>query len=344
MNWMFSFLMFWLVFALSFLLTAVLRRYAIAKSLMDLPSGRSSHSVPTPRGGGLAIVLSFLAALVLNALVGGGDVSLALAVGGAGAWVAMVGFLDDHGHIPARWRLLAHFVAASWVLEWMGGLSLLAVLGFGLDLRWLGYALALVYMVWLLNLYNFMDGIDGIASIEAVSACLGGALVYVVVVPGGTGWVMPVLLLAAVAGFISWNFPYAKIFMGDAGSGFLGLMMGVFSIHAASVAPELFWCWVILLGVFVVDATVTLVRRVLRGEKFYEAHRSHAYQYASRKYGAHWRVSIAVGGINLFWLLPLALLVAIGRLDGAVGVLVGYVPLICLAFYYKAGVGGMEDF
>jgi Fuc2NAc and GlcNAc transferase len=124
------------------------------------------------------------------------------------------------------------------------------------------------YLVWLLNLYNFMDGIDGLACIEAITVCLGGALVYVLAVPRGEGWMVPVLLLSAVTGFLVWNFPRARIFMGDAGSGFLGLSIGVLSIQNSWAAPELFWSWVILLGTFIVDATVTLIRRIMRGRIF----------------------------------------------------------------------------
>ncbi len=145
------------------------------------------------------------------------------------------------------------------------------------------------------------------------------------------------MLAAAVAGFLYWNFPPARIFMGDAGSGFLGIVLGTMSIQAGWVDPALFWSWVILLGVFVVDATFTLVRRLLRGDKVYEAHRSHAYQYASRQFGRHLPVTLAVGGINIAWLLPIALLVGTGRVDGLIGVVLAYAPLVLLAIKFRAG-------
>ncbi len=320
----------------SLLLTGALRRYALARSLMDVPNARSSHSVPTPRGGGVAIVLSFLAALPLLAVVGVLPWPVLWALMGAGAWVAVVGFLDDHGHIAARWRLLAHFIGVAWALGWLGGLPSLAVFGFDLELGWLGYVLAAFYLVWLLNLYNFMDGIDGIASVEAISVGLGGALIYSLLgEPTAIG--APLLLAVAVAGFLFWNFPPARIFMGDAGSGFLGIALGVLSLQAAWIAPQLLWSWLILLGVFTVDATWTLFRRLLRGDKVYEAHRSHAYQYASRRFGNHLPVTLAVLGINLLWLLPIALWVGLGGLDGLLGLLVAYLPLVVLAVKFKAG-------
>jgi Fuc2NAc and GlcNAc transferase len=326
-----------------FLLTGALRQYAQASSLIDVPNERSSHSAPTPRGGGLAIVLTFLGCLPLLWISGPVNTSALVAFAGAGAWVALTGFLDDCGHIPARWRLLAHFLGAGWALAWLGGLPPLPIFGFVLDSGWVGHFAAAVYLVWLLNLYNFMDGIDGIAGIEAITVCVGGGLLLWMTIPDVDIWILPILLSASVAGFLFWNFPSAKIFMGDAGSGFLGLMLGILSIQAAWLVPKLFWCWVILLGVFVVDATVTLLRRILRGEKFYEAHRSHAYQYASRDHCSHQKVSMATGAINIFWLLPVAALVAEGMVDGLLGVGIAYGPLVWAAFRYKAGARELQE-
>ncbi|MHB8223804.1 MAG: MraY family glycosyltransferase [Desulfurivibrionaceae bacterium] len=325
------------VAAVSFLLTGIIRRYALVRNLLDIPNERSSHQVPTPRGGGLAIVVPFLSGVLLLAIWGTMPHPLAGGLLGGGGWVALVGFLDDRKHIPARWRLLAHFAGAVWVLAWLGVLPHLPVFGLQLSLGWFGLLLAAVYLVWLLNLYNFMDGIDGIAGIEAITVCLSGGFLVWLAAPEMNAWVWPIVLAAAVAGFLPWNWPPARIFMGDSGSGFLGLMLGVLSLQAAQVAPDLFWCWVILLGVFVVDATVTLLRRVRRGEKFYEAHRCHAYQYAARRFGAHRPVSLAVGMINIFWLLPVAVMVANGWLAGLAGMLIAYAPLVWCAFRFEAG-------
>ncbi|NWA09346.1 MraY family glycosyltransferase [Pseudomonas gingeri] len=320
----------------SLLLTGALRHYALARSLMDIPNERSSHSVATPRGGGVAIVVSFLAVLPVLAFTGIVLWPIVWALLGAGACIALVGFLDDHGHVAARWRLLAHFSAAAWLLFWMGGLPTLDIMGARINLGVVGDVLAAFYLVWMLNLYNFMDGIDGIASVEALTACLGACLVYTLTDNAGLIW-PPLLLAMAVGGFLYWNFPPARIFMGDAGSGFLGVMLGGLSLHAAWAEPRLLWVWLILLGVFVVDATFTLIRRLLRGDKVYEAHRSHAYQFASRQVGSHLPVTLAVTGINLGWLLPIALCVGLSIVDGAIGLIVAYVPLVFLAFRFHAG-------
>lgn len=324
------------VAGISLVLTAALRRYAMARSIIDIPNARSSHSIPTPRGGGVAIVVAFLLALPVLGLAQLVPASALVAIGGAGILVAVIGFMDDHGHIAARWRLLGHFTAAAWSLFWLGGLPSVTVFGISLDLGWMGCILAAFYLVWMLNLYNFMDGIDGIASVEAISACLGACLLYWLGGFESLIWV-PALLAMAVGGFLFWNFPPARIFMGDAGSGFLGVVLGVISIQAAWVSSQLLWAWLILLGVFIVDATFTLIRRLLRGDKVYEAHRSHAYQFASRKSGRHLPVTLGVLVINLVWLLPVALCVVVLGLDGLFGLIVAYIPLILLAIRYHAG-------
>lgn len=329
----------WLVliaFAVTFILTAVLRRYAVARSLIDIPNARSSHSVPTPRGGGLAIVVTFLSVLCLLFASNLISADNFIAGAGAGALVAIIGFMDDHGHIAARWRLLGHFLAAVWALAWLGGLPPVSAFGQIINLGWIGFVVATLYLVWMLNLYNFMDGIDGIAGVEALTSCLGACVLYWL---GGIADLIwsPLLLAACVGGFLVWNFPPAKIFMGDAGSGFLGIVLGILSLQAAFISFDFFWGWMILLGVFVVDATFTLFRRLLRGEKVYEAHRSHAYQFASRRYRKHLPVTIAVGLINFLWLLPVAIGVTRYKLDGPVGVLLAYAPLVFLAMRYSAG-------
>lgn len=324
------------VFLLSLSLTWALRRYALFRNIIDIPNVRSSHSTPTPRGGGVAIVLTFMLSLIVLGYLKFLPLTITLGLGGAGAVIAIVGFMDDHGHIAARWRLLGHFSASIWALYWLGGLPTIHLVGVDINFSWFGYIVATFYLVWMLNLYNFMDGIDGIASVQAICACLGACLIYWVMGFNYLIW-LPFVLSLAVAGFLFWNFPPARIFMGDAGSGFLGIALGIISLQAAWASSQLLWAWLILLGVFIVDATFTLFRRLLRGDKVYEAHRSHAYQYASRLVGAHRPVTLAVGAISMFWLLPWALAVTLLQLDGITSLLVAYFPLIVLAVKFRAG-------
>lgn len=323
--------------ASSWAMTAGARRLAIKAELLDHPNSRSSHSIPTPRGGGVAIVISFTAIMLGLNLAGYVPGTFTAALMGSGLTVAFIGFVDDQRPIPARWRLLAHIAAAIWTIFVLGGIPPVPMLGVAVDLGWFGLALATVYVVWMVNLCNFMDGIDGIASIEAITVALGGALCWWLAT-STPHWFIPVAFAACVVGFLIWNYPPARIFMGDSGSGFIGLVLGLFSLWTAQEVPQVFWCWFILLGVFMVDATTTLVRRFRLGEKIDEAHRSHAYQYASRRLGSHLRVSLGVAVINLLWLLPLAVLVAMRQLDGVIGGVLAYTPLVWLALRYQAGV------
>jgi Fuc2NAc and GlcNAc transferase len=284
----------------------------------------------------VAIAVATLTALPVLGWLGALSWREVAAFEGAGLLVALVGFADDHASVAACWRLLGHFVAAAWMLALLGGLPPLPVFGRTVDPGLVGQALAVLYIVWLINLTNFMDGIDGIAAIEAITVCLAGDCLYFAASTSAP-WPAAAMLAAATLGFLLWNWPPAKIFMGDAGSGFLGVMLAGLSLQAAWTAPELFWSWVILLGVFVVDATVTLLWRLARGERVYEAHRSHAYQHAATRRGGHKPITLTVAAINVCWLFPLAWLVAVGLLDGLTGVLVAYAPLAAAAARLDAG-------
>ncbi|MBF0218634.1 MAG: glycosyltransferase family 4 protein [Gammaproteobacteria bacterium] len=324
----------------AWLLTALWRRYALRRQLLDHPNDRSSHQQATPRGGGIAFVLPFIVGTLLwLAHYGDADFvkGVAYALLGAGGLVALVGFIDDHRPLSAAWRLLLHLVAALWAIAWLGGLPPLVIFTLAVNLGWVGDLLAVAGLVWMLNLFNFMDGIDGIASVEALSVLLAGG-VLIGYLCGATPLLLLLLLLAAaLGGFLLWNWPPAKIFMGDVGSGFLGVVLGIIAVAAAHLDARLFWVFAILLGVFIVDTTYTLVRRQQQRQPLHLAHCSHAFQQAARRYQSHRRVTLAVGGINLLWLLPWAALVALNYLDGAVAAVIAYTPLVLTARYFRAG-------
>jgi len=321
---------------LAWLLTGAVRRYALARALLDIPNARSSHDSPTPRGGGVAIVVTVLCLLPILVISGSAPISDIHMLVGPSLIVALIGWLDDHGHVPARWRLGVHFAAAAWVLILLGTSPLPDGLMPHRFAVAIAYVVSALYLVWVLNLTNFMDGIDGLAGVHTICVACGGALLYFMHGESDAA-VLPLLLACATAGFLAWNFPPARIFLGDAGSGFLGILIGAMSLQAAQVSADLFWSWLILQGVFIVDATVTLLRRLLRGERVYEAHRTHAYQHAARRYGGHLPVTLGVAAIILVWLLPLALWVGTGGLSGPLGVAAAYLPLVALALYYGAG-------
>ena len=316
----------------SLLLTELIRRYSLKKNLLDTPNARSSHSIATPRGGGLSIVVCFLIPVAFSDLI---PSNIVFALLGSGFLVAVVGFWDDQGHIAARWRLLSHFVAVSWVVFWLGGIPEFQLLGFNINTGWAGIVAVVFLLVWLLNLFNFMDGIDGIAASETIFVACAGA--YFSWLNGSENLIYIALILAAATmGFLILNWSPAKIFMGDVGSGFLGLMLGIIA-YASVLQGVSIWIWLILLAVFLVDSGVTLLRRILNGKKWYEAHCSHAYQHAAREWG-HKRVTISAIIINLFWLFPLAVLSYFKPDLGLWITLLAFTPLIIIALKFKAGI------
>lgn len=323
-------------FILAFALTYFMRAYALKKNIIDNPNERSSHSVPTPRGGGVAVVCSYLLALTVLIYSQQLTVHIGLTLMAAGFVIALLGFLDDHGHINSMLRLAIHFLVAIGVVISLGGFAEVTAFN-GLELSFIANIIAVLFLVWLLNLYNFMDGINGIASVEAITTTVSMAILYAVLSTSLNSDILW-LLAACVFGFLLWNFPKAKIFMGDACSGFLGLTLGILALIALKENLALFYAWIICLGVFVVDATYTLIKRVLSGYKMYDAHRSHSYQILSRKWGSHTPVTLAVAAINLLWLLPLAYYTVTQSLAyPEFIVLVAYLPLILIAMKLKAG-------
>lgn len=298
---------------LSWGLTGAVRRYAIRRGILDIPNARSSHLVATPRGGGLAIVVAFLipaTGLTAYGLLPG---ALAAALLGGGLFVAGVGWLDDRHGLPAALRAGAHALAALWALYWLGGLPSLNLGVTRLSLGSVGFVLGVVGIVWFVNLYNFMDGIDGLAGTEAITVAgtaallIGGIRVGLLPNPGMIGTapgaasiaLVSSLLVPASAGFLVWNWPPARIFMGDVGSGFLGFTFGVLAVASENSGALPLLVWMLLLGVFVVDATATLLRRIWRRERWTEAHRTHAYQLAVQAGHTHKQVTAAVLGINI---------------------------------------------
>ena len=322
-------------FLASALLTALVRRYLVRRRVLDIPNGRSSHSVPTPRGGGVSIIVVFLLTVLLFVQRGAISSSLGSALAVGGLVVAVAGLLDDRFRVSAWLRLLIHFAAAGWALWRLDGIGPLHLGWISWDWGWVGQILALVGLVWMINLYNFMDGIDGLAGVEALCAsALGGLLL------ARGGLAEGALALAgASAGFLVWNWPPAKIFMGDVGSGFLGFVFGVLAISSAKERPWLLWAWLILLSVFIVDSTLTLIRRLTTGARWYEAHCSHAYQHAARRWGSHAKVTLTIAAVNVAWLFPLGWGACVWPAVGPLFAVIALTPLVYMAFRYDAGRG-----
>lgn len=321
--------------------TELLRRYALSYGVLDQPNARSSHQRPTPRGGGLAMVIAFL--LALTWLWGEQLLTLAEWAGltGGSAALAATGFADDHKPLSPGLRWAVHWASAFWALWMFGrGLSIDFSL-FRVAQPWLALPLAALVVVWMVNLFNFMDGIDGIAGSEALFVALLSAA-WLEYSGAGLGWVLAALALAAAsAGFLTRNWPPAKIFMGDVGSGFLGFSLSALMIGGVARYDASPWPWLISIGVFFVDATYTLFHRLRRGQKLANAHRSHAYQILSRRWGGHRPVTLAVNALNLLWLAPLAAAAAYWRGLGPLLWAVAMLPLVYIA--WRTNAGGTDD-
>jgi Fuc2NAc and GlcNAc transferase len=299
-----------LAVGLSILLTGAVLRFVRLHGVIDAPNERSSHTIATPRGGGLALVVVTTLASVLLGVTGSVDAKMLIAVIGGGVAVAVTGFLDDRTSLPAGIRLAVHLAAACWAVFWLGGAPALEVAGRTIDPGWLGQIVVVLAITWTLNLFNFMDGIDGIAASEAIFVACGAAAIMLFQGSPTSVPQLGLVLGAACMGFLFWNWPPAKIFMGDVGSGFIGYVIAVLAFGAQRGDPTAVWVWLILGGVFFVDATVTLVRRLIRGDRVQDAHRTHGYQWLARCWGSHRRVTVAVLALNLLWLFPCACVAA----------------------------------
>jgi UDP-GlcNAc:undecaprenyl-phosphate/decaprenyl-phosphate GlcNAc-1-phosphate transferase len=266
--------------------TGYLRHWAARLHLIDVPNQRSSHSRPTPRGGGLVITVFTLLGGSVFYLSGKANLPVqafvAFAVGAL--LVAVVSGLDDLKSLPGRLRLAAHILAALIAMAGMGYIRHVQFPLLGtLDLGWLGILITMLWIVGLTNAYNFMDGIDGLAGGQAVIGglgwmALGGILAEPFV------FVLGLLIASSSMGFLMYNWPPARIFMGDVGSAFLGFTLAVLPLMVIQgtinttktsripvTAVALLWC-------FVFDSSFTFLRRLFQGENVLEAHRSHLYQ------------------------------------------------------------------
>ena len=244
--------------------------------------------------------------------------------------VAAVGYVDDRRGLSVAARLGCHFMAATvCVLSIPTPERVLEVTALAPVMP----VLLIVGVVWSVNLFNFMDGIDGLASSQAVFVLGSAALL------SGSGAAATGFMLASAAaclGFLVWNWPPARIFMGDAGSGALGLHLGVLAVASAASGELSVWTWVILHGVFIVDATTTLLVRAWLRRPLGDAHRSHAYQHAARA-SSHAHVIAAILSIEIGWLLPGAYVVERGLIPGYLGAAIALTPILYACWKFRAG-------
>lgn len=292
-----------LVLVSSFALSGLMVRLAPKVGLVDVPNARSAHSRATPRGGGVAFVLSITLAGLCLLLAGEVPARQGGVLVAGGLAMAALGLWDDMADLRPRTRLMVQLLLAT------GCVAVLPLPDFaawGVSLPPLAvYPLSVLGLVWLTNLYNFMDGIDGIATVQGLLVLVPMAGLMLVL--GQSLW-LPLVLVhaAALLGFLPWNWQRARIFMGDTGSAFLGFSLGLLLLVTAADGVVSPWAWLVLPGCSLADTGVTLVRRLLRGENVTQAHATHAYQVLARHWGSHRRVCLLLATVTIAWSLPVA--------------------------------------
>lgn len=324
-----------LLFFLSALLTALIRLSAHRIQLMDTPVSRSAHVNPVPVGGGISIAACTV--LTISYFYGQGMIPAnEFAALLAAVPIACIGIVDDIRQLDIRWRIPAQLLTSVFVVYCLGNVPAIDFGFYLLPESLLLNLLAVIALVWLLNLFNFMDGIDGIAASELIAVNVL-SLIFVIRSDNVLSF-LSVSFAASALGFLLWNWAPAKIFMGDVGSSFIGFTLGVMALLSLHHGSMTVWTWVLMLGVFIVDATLTLVRRFLSGQRWYEGHASHAYQNAARHYKSHAKVTITILLINFLWLGPLAWL-SLQYPELGLGITIaGLLPLLFLARRFGAGV------
>lgn len=323
-------------FAISVLCVYFIIRYAVALGLVQAPVARSSHVKPTPAGGGVGIVLAaLLAALILPGETATDYALLILAL-----IIAVIGFIDDRLPLPAKLRLAIQAAVVAGALLLIQPFE--AVTGeAGLALQIAFGAVLLIGGIWWINLFNFMDGIDGIAGQQAITMMVSAMVLSAAQDSGAVGswtWWAMASVAAATLGFLTFNWPPAKVFMGDAGSTFLGFIILALAFQTLVEGWMTLPQWLLLALLFAADATTTLIVRFLGRDKLSQAHRAHAYQRLSRRLGGARPVSTAALVINLVILLPIAFVLPEG-FAGWCLVFLAYGIAVVLALFAGAGLG-----
>lgn len=263
-------------FAASGFVNGVLARYRGRWALLDVPNHRSLHADATPRSGGIGILAGLFAGAILASTSALPEAAWSLT---AFFLVAAVSFGDDVYGLSPYLRFLVHAIAAALLVFPAGyGLSVIALPGVAWHAPvWLLDGISLLFVIWMVNLYNFMDGMDGLAG---GMACFGfGTLALLGALAGSPGYTVAALMVAAAtAGFLPTNFPPARLFMGDLGSGSLGFLAALFLLWGDRAGLFPLWLGGMVFSPFIVDATWTVIRRSAEGKKPWQAHREHFYQ------------------------------------------------------------------
>jgi UDP-N-acetylmuramyl pentapeptide phosphotransferase/UDP-N-acetylglucosamine-1-phosphate transferase len=283
-----------ILFLCSFLLTFLIRKLAITISIVDVPSERSSHKNPIPKGGGLAVAVVWFAGLLYFYLTKNMDERLFFSFL-PGILLVVIGIIDDIVAIRPLYRLIFQFIVSSIAVFILGGLEKLDLGFYVIENRTVLTVLALLGTIWFINLFNFLDGIDGYIGMEVVFISSSAVLLF-------NDRIAP-LLLAATLGFLIWNWQPAKIFLGDVGSTLLGFNIAIFSIYYQNSSISSLLVWLMLSSLFWFDATLTLYRRYRHKEPLIIPHRKHAFHRIVKAGFSHQKTVLLGFIINLVILL-----------------------------------------
>ncbi len=306
---MFLILTYSAVFLLTYAGVEIVRRLSWRWKIVALPNERSLHNVPIPQGGGLAIVAVYLAFYLASVFVGKLEFSWSYFFGAV--LIVIISWLDDVFSISFIWRFIVHSIAALAVVGVLGYFQEIDNPYWGkLNLGVIGPVLTFFWIVWLTNAYNFMDGIDGLAGIQAVTAGFGWLIAGYILGVGDTGFLGGLLAFSGL-GFLIINWQPAKIFMGDVGSAFLGYNFAVLPLLASKerndIQVSLVITAIVVVWLFLWDTYFTLVKRIILGEKIWQAHRGHIYQRFVTRGLSHQKVALGYGFASLINVIILTL-------------------------------------
>ncbi len=289
------------VLATSFLLTGAILKLVIKNKILDYPGSRSLHDRPLPRGGGIAIAILVLLCQLILWQQGYLYTMQFFAFFIGGSMVFVTGLLDDIRVVPTLIKGVSYFIAALW------GVSLLEAIQFNaINMDAFIILIWSVFIAWGVNLYNFMDGSDGLAGMQTFLA--GGVIAGIAYTFNMDGiFYLMIVIAASLAGFLFYNLPPAKLFMGDSGSCFIGFMFGMTGCY--SIQQELIplSVWLILFSVFICDSGLTLLMRIISGKRWYRAHKEHAYQRLILMGHSHGQVLLYFTVFFLVFLFPMTI-------------------------------------
>ena len=323
-------------FLLTFFITRLLIRYSEKMGMMDIPNKRSSHSRPTPKGGGVGFFVVFI--LISLGFYSFSDYHFIVSPLVFGAPVViLLGWFDDRYSLPPFFRLFIHFLVALFIYIFVTqNFEIQLNISFLPEGFWINSVFCVLFITWFINLYNFMDGVDG----QAASTAIVGSLLMAVIAGIHDSYRLSViycLISYTVSGFLFYNWSPARIFMGNTGSYFLGFLFASLALISKVHANVSFYSHVIIFGFFIFDTTFVLIWRTMKKRPLFKAHQTFIFHKLMKKGWSHGEISIFYVMIMILWLFPMANLASIYDDLGLLIVLMAYFPLLILAVYNRAG-------